>query len=563
MIEESTTFKTGIDFVIPQRTASTASSQPPRSKPSTPGIGLNSIENVFKNGDITLPAGVNFVALRETFLSEAPFVKRGNRQFWKKWIDSRQFNNVFAGSMRMVTECIIDNGTIDAKKLFVLPNRLSLMAMSTRFADDPRITQALAATSSGSSHNGTVSGSNPNSRPFSSPAVAVGYQPQQQYQLQELMNTRGLGGADPYAFTNISKHHIANNGVDLARYQGMLLEKISLNVAEMMMLDRNHGHSRAHDVLFTRLPELLCFMVVNACIYALPKLTRLFNAIRFRELVLDWLNELIGGIRMTNCQLNREWLFKDAYDTNILIVDPPHNLSTMDHEFPHLSPSKKSHRKRNGKTLSHSQSLPPLSPNNLSNTASFTMSAAEREKEQEIEAEEEERLLEWRKTSCSGAKSSFCLNNSPVICMYMNSSRGPHDKPFVSSHGAKLTMTHLPDRPVISMQPQNVIQERKFREKRMNSMAVDKTIQIISENRKTILAEKDRAYKEMVDDVRKLNLEFKAKMELLENRPISMSQRLLLLSGSGNSTVNSNYNSQANSVSGGASVSDGSVSTTG
>ena len=557
MIEESTTFKTGIDFVIPERSISTASSnQPPRSggsrpsKPTTPGAGLGAIESVFKNGDISLPTGVNFVALRETFLSEAPFVNRGNRKFWKKWIDSRQFNNVFAGSMRMMTECIIDNGTIDAKKLFVLPSRLSLMAMSTRFDNDPVL--ANAHTASSSSHH---IGSNPASRPFS-PA---------QTNLSELMNTRGFGDADPYAFTAVSKHHLATNGEELAKFQSMLLEKISLNIAEMMMMGRDvgHGRSRAHDVLFSRLPELLCFMIVNACIYALPKLTRLFNAVRFREMVLDWLNEMIGGIRITNCQLNREWLFKDAYDTNILIVDPPNNLSTVDHEFPHLSPTKKAISKRKA-ALSNSQSLPPLSPGG-GHTVSFNTAAiaAEQEKEKELQAEEEQRFFEWRKTSCSGAKSSFYLNNSPIVCVYMNSSRGPHDKPFVSGHNCKLTITHVPDRPVLSMQPQNVVQERKFREKRMNSVVLDKTIQIISDNRKLILAEKQRAYNDMVEDVKKISLEFKAQMELLEKRPITMSQRLALLNTSGKTGAStSNFNSASNSVSGGASVSDGSLSTT-
>ena len=67
----------------------------------------------------------------------------------------------------------------------------------------------------------------------------------------------------------------------------------------------------------------------------------------------------------------------------------------------------------------------------------------------------------------------------------------------------------------------------------------------------------------MVEDVKKISLEFKAQMELLEKRPITMSQRLALLNTSGKTGAStSNFNSASNSVSGGASVSDGSLSTT-
>lgn len=509
MIEDTTTFQTGIDFAPPssssglRRSSSHASQHPQRSLD-----GTIAFETVFtRDGDIAMPNGVNFVALRETFLSEAPFIKRANRQFWKKWIDSRQFGNVFAGSLRLVTESVLDNGSIDAKKLFVLPSKLSQMAMQTRFLDlDAEMAAQHAKRPHSQSHSNlhthTHSHTETHPRPHSSHTPSP----------HALLNTHKFGEADPYGFTSTSKHHVAGTGDDLARYQARLLEKISLNVAEMMMIDRHGGAtSRSHDLLLNRLPELLCFMIVNACVYALPKLTRVFNAIRFRELVMDFLNELLGGIRITNCQMGREWLFKDASDTNILVLDPPNHLCTSFREFSHISPYALA-KKNAGSTTSllsttlskKNTALPsvmrdPARPRTV-HSKNVTIAHEEKQKEEEEEDNEEQRLNAWRRSHCSGARSSFVLNNSPIIGMYLNSTRGPHEKPFVSKHGAKLSLTHFPDRPVVSMQPLNVQSEGKFRDKIMDSETLDAAIRSAAEKRKQILAEKQKNYSSMAED---------------------------------------------------------------
>ena len=84
------TFKTGLD-----------SSDSPRA-PFSPRAASPSSE-------LRLPPEVNFVALRETLLSEAPFVKRANRNFWKKWIDSKQYYNVLSSTLMIVADAVADN----------------------------------------------------------------------------------------------------------------------------------------------------------------------------------------------------------------------------------------------------------------------------------------------------------------------------------------------------------------------------------------------------------------------------------------------------------------------
>jgi hypothetical protein len=66
------------------------------------------------------------------------------------------------------------------------------------------------------------------------------------------------------------------------------------------------------DILLSRLPEVVHFMVLQALQTALPRHHRLYSSVRFREIMLDWCTELIWGMRTTNCRANREWLFHDA-----------------------------------------------------------------------------------------------------------------------------------------------------------------------------------------------------------------------------------------------------------
>jgi len=49
---------------------------------------------------------VNFVALRETVLAEATFINPNNKSFWKKWIDSPQFNAILAALVIQAMDCL-------------------------------------------------------------------------------------------------------------------------------------------------------------------------------------------------------------------------------------------------------------------------------------------------------------------------------------------------------------------------------------------------------------------------------------------------------------------------
>lgn len=169
--------------------------------------------------EIKLPASINSVSLRESFLSEAPFVTSSNRTFWRRMVDQESFRNILAASYYIVSDCISDSGIVNLDKLL-------------NFTDTPYSNQ------------------------------------------------------------------------------------MSVNLADMYFSSK----LRSYDQFFLHVPEILSFMLICAIRTSTPKHHRLCQAAKFREILLDWCSEIIGGIRFTNCKTNREWLFNEVLESQILVV---------------------------------------------------------------------------------------------------------------------------------------------------------------------------------------------------------------------------------------------------
>ena len=167
--------------------------------------------------DLRLPSSVNFIALRESLLSEAPFVTRSNKAFWRKMIDDFHYQNILAASFRHVLGCISDIGNVNIDKLLDMDNSNSTSTLS-------------------------------------------------------------------------------------------------VNLAELFFTMKLHDR----DLFFAKLPEMTAFMIIEALHTSTPKHYRVYNSIRFREILLDWSSELLSGIRLSHCRTGREWLFTSAQDSNIM-----------------------------------------------------------------------------------------------------------------------------------------------------------------------------------------------------------------------------------------------------
>ena len=93
---------------------------------------------------------------------------------------------------------------------------------------------------------------------------------------------------------------------------------MSGNLAEMYYTMK----LRERDIFFSHFAEVLGFMLFNALHTSYPKHHRLFDSMKFREILLDWCSEVFGGFRYSNCHTDREWYFVDSVDSTINTVQP-------------------------------------------------------------------------------------------------------------------------------------------------------------------------------------------------------------------------------------------------
>jgi hypothetical protein len=167
--------------------------------------------------DVRLPSSINSIALRESFLSEAPFVTTSNRTFWRNMIDQQSFRNILAAAYYILADCVSDAGVVNVDKL-------------SNFRESPYSRQ------------------------------------------------------------------------------------MSVNLADMYFSPKLIPYQH----FFLRIPEILAFMLVCSLRTSIPKHHRLCQAGKFREILLDWCCEVVGGIRFTNSKTNREWFFTDVLESQIL-----------------------------------------------------------------------------------------------------------------------------------------------------------------------------------------------------------------------------------------------------
>lgn len=209
------TFSTEVEF----ESNSDATSNKNTIEVSNSTTNQNQLDDIKKvaTHDYRLPSSVNFIALRESLLSEAPFVSKSNKMFWRRMVDDYHYQNLLSCGFRHVLSCISDSGNVSIDKLLDM-------------ADSP--------------------------------------------------------------FTSI----------------------MATNISEMIYSMR----LRDRDVFFAKLPEITSFMIIEALHTSTPKHYRVYNSVRFREILLDWTSELLSGIRLSNVKAGREWIFNSALESNIM-----------------------------------------------------------------------------------------------------------------------------------------------------------------------------------------------------------------------------------------------------
>ena len=84
---------------------------------------------------LDLPNGYDVVAVRETLLSEAPFVNRGNRSIWRRWMDNDQFVTILKNGYHHILDTISESGCVHIEKLEDIYDSPLIEDISNNFAD--------------------------------------------------------------------------------------------------------------------------------------------------------------------------------------------------------------------------------------------------------------------------------------------------------------------------------------------------------------------------------------------------------------------------------------------
>ena len=356
----SSSVMSGSAGIVPERTFATTALATPRdtaaSAPAAPADTAARTQGDVKKPSLRLPHGYNVVAVRETLLSEAPFVTRGNKAFWRRMMDNDQFVTMFSAGFHHCLECVSDHGKVLTEKLCDLDN-------------------------------------------------------------SEMMDLMGH------------------------------------NLAEIYF-----GYSRGErDVFLPKLPELLCFMIVNALQAASPKNQRIFNSFKFRELLLDWATELVGGLRIVSTRAGREWFFQDAVEVPLM-----------------TSNVVSAHQTAMAETLAQRVTTLPLNS-----------------------------------VGCR-----YHLDHSPLVARYIEKNN-PSLAAATAKNVLNVTMSHEPQRPLLSLQP-GLVKTLKFREKKVDSDLVSGYRREATLKRSQILKEYALSKSQLNEDIGKLRTGMRAEIAMLK-----------------------------------------------
>lgn len=221
------------------------------------------------------------------------------------------------------------------------------------------------------------------------------------------------------------------------------------------------------DMFFTKLPELLTYMIINTLQTTAPKHNRVYNSFKFRDMILDWTSELVSGIRPCNAKLHREWLYEGAIDSNIYITDT-------------LNQKKKSKSyQRDGVTLG------PIS-------------------------------------TPSSHRTCFYLENSPLVTAYLKlyepDKQKFEDRSKSNVHKLTVTLSHLPNRPVISLNEKGVTGNGRDRLTKVDRTFEMKQRAQAIQHRKSLMDEFEKSKTDYLEDVAKMKKALKSNLNSISGK---------------------------------------------
>ena len=264
-----------------------------------------------------------------------------------------------------------------------------------------------------------------------------------------------------------------NGGVNADKFKiidnSQLIQLMAVSQSEMLY----NFKPIERDMFFTKLPELLTYMIINTLQTTAPKHNRVYNSFKFRDIVLDWTSELVSGIRPCNAKLHREWLYEGASDSNILVTDS------------HIQKSK---NHRNNNVL-----LGPI-------------------------------------VTPSSHRTCFLLENSPLVTTYLKlyepNQQKFDDKSKSNVNKLTITLSHLPNRPVVTLNDKGVIGHGRDRLTKVDRIFEMKQRSQAIQHRKSLMEEFQKSKTDYSEDIFKMKNALKSAIKAIDGKTISKKEQI-------------------------------------
>jgi len=264
-----------------------------------------------------------------------------------------------------------------------------------------------------------------------------------------------------------------NGGVNADKFKiidnSQLIQLMAISQSEMLY----NFKPIERDMFFTKLPELLTYMIINTLQTTAPKHNRVYNSFKFRDIVLDWTSELVSGIRPCNAKLHREWLYEGASDSNILVTD--------------------SHIQKSKNHLNNNVLLGPI-------------------------------------VTPSSHRTCFLLQNSPLVTTYLKlyepNQQKFDDKSKSNVNKLTITLSHLPNRPVVTLNDKGVIGHGRDRLTKVDRIFEMKQRSQAIQHRKSLMEEFQKSKTDYSEDIFKMKNALKSAIKAIDGKTISKKEQI-------------------------------------
>ena len=242
-------------------------------------------------------------------------------------------------------------------------------------------------------------------------------------------------------------------------HESPLVESISNNFADVFFGASRHER----DLFIPKLPELLCYMAINALQAAQPKHQRLYTSIQFREILIDWGSEMFAGVRQSHTKVGKEWIFADCNEMRLVTTSRP---SIFTQAMDTQAMRAKSHY--------------PL----------------------------------------NSIGSSYLLDHCPLIEMYIQRNNKSCN---LIKNKLRVTLSHFPSRPLTTLQP-GLLKSVRFRERKTDDKEIRQAIKRSNSMRRSIMTEFDGSNASYSKDMHRMKEALKTKLRVLANVKVSRKQ---------------------------------------